>query len=230
MTLRLRLMLVTSAVVLFLFGVSEWLSYRQTAALLERHEAILMETADHAVALEKLRDTRNTMFLSVTMVRLLNVAATLIISVAVLNYVWYRVIYRPIRRLLAQINIMGRGTWKSALPVHRNDEIGELTTAFNELGQQLTSTFHHINTSSRLSALALIGSRMVREVNVARGELLAATQSLQMADRRDDRTLAAIAALNSVHSKLERLETQFQSDFDREVVEASSAEATPSAE
>jgi methyl-accepting chemotaxis protein len=230
MTLRLRLMLVTSAVVLFLFGVSEWLSYRQTAALLERHEAILMETADHAVALEKLRDTRNTMFLSVTMVRLLNVAATLIISVAVLNYVWYRVIYRPIRRLLAQINIMGRGTWKSALPVHRNDEIGELTTAFNELGQQLTSTFHYINTSSRLSALALIGNRMVREVNVARGELLAATQSLQTADRRDDGTLAAIAALNSVHSKLERLETQFQSDFDREVAEASSAEATPSAE
>ena len=53
MTLRLRLMLVTSAVVLFLFGISEWLSYRHTAALLEWHEAILVETADHAVALER---------------------------------------------------------------------------------------------------------------------------------------------------------------------------------
>lgn len=221
MTLRLRLMLVTSAVVLFLFGVSEWLSYRHTAALLKRHEAILVETADHAVALEKLRNTRNRMFLGVTTVRVLHAAVTLIISVAVLNYVWYRVVYRPIRRLLAQINIMGRGTWKSALPVHRNDEIGQLTAAFNELGQQLTSTFRHINTSSKLSALALIGNRLVREINVARGDLLAATQTLRAADRRDDRTLSAMSALSAVHSKLEQLETQFQSDFDHEVVEAS---------
>lgn len=221
MTLRLRLILVTSAVALFLFGVSEWLSYRHTAALLKQHEAILVETADHAVALEKLRNTRNNMLLSVTTVRVLHAAVTLIISVAVLNYVWYRVVYRPIHRLLAQINIMGRGTWNSALPVHRNDEIGQLTAAFNELGQQLTSTFRHINTSSRLSALALIGNRLVREISVARGELLAATQALWAADRRDDRTLSAVSALNAVHSKLEQMETQFQSDFDHEVAAAS---------
>jgi methyl-accepting chemotaxis protein len=55
---------------------------------------------------------------------------------------------------------------------NRNDEIGQLTSAFNGLGQQLTSTFRQINTSSRLSALALIGHRLVRQVNVARGEIL----------------------------------------------------------
>jgi len=221
MTLRLRLMLVTSAVVLVLFGLSEWMSYRHTAALLEQHEAILVETADHAVALEKLRTTRTKMFLSVTTVRVVHAALTLIISVAVLNYVWYRVICRPVRRLLAQINIMGRGTWKSAVPVHRNDEIGELTSAFNELGQHLTSTFRHINTSSRLSALALIGHRLVREVNVARGGILAATLILQTANHHDGPTLSAVSTLNAVHSKLEQLETLFQRDFDHEVVEAS---------
>lgn len=221
MTLRLRLMLVTSAVVLVLFGISEWLSYRHTAALLEQHEAILVETEDHAAALEKLRITRTKMFLSVTTVRVVHAALTLIISVVVLNYVWYRVIYRPVRRLLAQINIMGRGTWKSALPVNRNDEIGELTSAFNELGRQLTSTFHHINTSSRLSALALIGHRLVREVNVARGGILAATQILKTAGQGDVSTRSAISTLTTVHSTLERLETQFQRDFDDEVTEAS---------
>jgi nitrate/nitrite-specific signal transduction histidine kinase len=220
MTLRLKLMVVTSAVVLSLFGISEWLSYRQTTALLEAHEAILVETADHTVALEKLKETRDTMFQRVTTVRAVNAFVTLIIAVAVLNYVWYRVIYRPIRRLLAQINIMGRGTWKSALPVHRNDEIGELTTAFNELGQQLTSTFHHINTSSKLSALALIGNRLVREINVARGEVLSAAQTLQAANQ-DPHTLSALLAMNAVEAKLGRLETQFQIDFDRDVVEAS---------
>ena len=39
---------------------------QHTTALLERHEAILVETADHAVALEKLRATRAKMFVSVT--------------------------------------------------------------------------------------------------------------------------------------------------------------------
>jgi len=214
-------MLATSAVVLVLFGISEWLSYQHTAALLEQHEAILVETADHAVALEKLRTTRTKMFLSVTTARVVHAALKLIIFVAVLNYVWYRVIYRPVRRLLAQINIMGRGTWKSAVPVYRNDEIGELTSAFNELGQHLTSTFRHINTSSRLSALALIGHRLVRQVNVARGEILAATQTLQTANRHDGPTLSAVSTLSAVHSKLEQLQTQFQSDFDHEVVEAS---------
>lgn len=212
--------MVTSAVVLSLFGASEWLSYRQTTALLEEHEAILAATADHAVALEKLKNTRNTMFLSVTTVRVLNAALTLIISVTVLNYVWYRVIYRPIRRLLAQINIMGRGTWKCALPVNRDDEIGQLTTAFNELGKQLTSTFRHINTSSRLSALAFIGHRTMREINVVRGELLAAAQSMQ-ADNPEGATLSAMSTLSAVQSKLEQIETKFQIDFDQEVLEAS---------
>ncbi len=222
MTLRWKLILVTSAVILSLFGVSEWLSYRQTTALLQRHEAILVETADHTAALEKLRNTRNQMFLSVTSMRLLHAALTLISSVVILNYVWYRVIYRPIQRLLAQINVMGRGTWKSALPVRRNDEIGQLTTAFNDLGQQLTSTFHHIHTSSKLSALALIGTRLVREVNGASEELLAAVQTLQKDNVRNPHARPAVSALLAIHSKLKTLETQFQTDFDREVMEASS--------
>jgi methyl-accepting chemotaxis protein len=213
--------LVTSAVVLILFGISEWLSYRQTTALLAQHEAILVETADHTVALEKLRATRSNMFRSVTTVRMIHAALTLIISVVVLNYVWYRVIYRPVCLLLTQINIMGRGTWKCALPVDRNDEIGQLTSAFNGLGKELTSTFRHISTSSRLSALALIGNRLVQEVNIARGGILEATQTLQTINHHDGPTLSAICKLNSVHSKLELLEKQFQSDFDHEVVEAS---------
>ncbi|MEO8662798.1 MAG: HAMP domain-containing protein [Bryobacteraceae bacterium] len=221
MTLRLRLMLVTSAVVFVLFGLSEWMSYRQTAALLERHEAILVETADHTVALEKLQETRTKMFWSVTRMRIVHAVLTLILAVAILNYVWYRTIYRPIGRLLAQINIMGRGTWKSALPVQRKDEIGQLTTAFNDLGQQLTSTFRHINSSSRLSAMALIGHRLVREVNAARGGILTVAYTLETASHTDVPTLAAIAGLKSVHAKLEGLETRFQRDFDQEVVSVS---------
>jgi HAMP domain-containing protein len=215
MSLRIRLILVTTAVVTVLFGISEWLSYRQTAALLDEHERILVETSDHTVALQTLRATRARMFLSATTMRILHAAGTLVIAVAILNYVWYRVIYRPIRRLLSQINIMGRGTWKSALPVKRNDEIGELTTAFNDLGQQLTSTFHHINTSSKLSALALVGSRLVREVRAVREQIVSSTRSLEGCTGPAIET--AITTLTEAHGHLERLESQFQKDFDEEL-------------
>ncbi len=226
MTLRWRLVLITSAVVLVLFGISEWLSFRQTAALLAEHEAILMETADHNVALAKLRATRSRMFASVTAWRLAHALLTLIISVAVLNYIWYRVFYRPIGRLLAQINVMGRGTWKSALPVDRKDEIGELTAAFNGLGQELNSTFRHISSSSRLSAMALLGHGLLREVNVARGEILAATETLREENPRRGPARSAIIQLKAVNARLERLENKFQVDFDHEVLEVSAASAT----
>lgn len=215
MNLRVRLILLTTAVVAVLFGVSEWLSYQHTAALLDRHEAILVETADHAIALQKLRATRERMFLSVTTTRMLIAAATLVIAVAILNLVWYRVFYLPIRRLLSQINIMGRGTWKTALPVERNDEIGELTKAFNELGQQLTSTFLYINTSSKLSALALVGSRLVREVRVIRSEVAASVKALEKCS--GPAIPATIATLTAVERQLDGLEKKFENDFDREL-------------
>jgi len=215
MSLRLRLILITTAVVIVLFGVSEWLSYRQTAALLDRHEAILIETADHVVALERLRATRNSMFLSVTTVRILYAVGTLVVAVAILNYVWYRVIYRPIRRLLSQINIMGRGTWKSALPVKRNDEIGELTMAFNDLGRKLTSTFEYINTSSRLSALALVGNRLVREMVAVESQITSSRRGLD--SNTDAGIIAARETLVALEARLQDVERQFQEDFDREL-------------
>jgi methyl-accepting chemotaxis protein len=219
MSLRVKLILITTMVVTVLFGVSEWMSYQQTAALLDEHEAILIETADHTVALQKLRAARERVFLSVTTMRILHAVGTLIIAVALLNYVWYRVIFRPIHRLLSQINIMGRGTWKTELPVKRNDEIGELTTAFNDLGRQLTSTFQHINTSSKLSALALMGTRFVREISAVRGQIAASTRSLEAC--KEPQVIAATATLTAVKGQLEHLEAQFQADFDQELTAVS---------
>jgi methyl-accepting chemotaxis protein len=227
-SLRTRLILITTAVVTLLFGVSEWLNYRQTAALLDTHEAILRETADHAVALERLRVTRERMFLSTTTVRILHAVGTLLVAVAILNYVWFRVIYRPIDRLLSQINIMGRGTWSSALPVKRNDEIGQLTTAFNDLGEQLNLTFQSINSSSKLSALALIGNRMIREVTAARAQVEAAARSLASCKGRD--VAAAAATLAGAHAQLQRLEEQFEHEFQRELSAVSCERRGPAAD
>lgn len=214
MSLRIKLILITTAVVTVLFGISEWASYQQTAALLDQHEAILRETADHTVALEKLKATRERMFIGSTIMRLIHAGATLIIAVGILNYIWYRVIYRPIQRLLNQINIMGRGTWAAAIAVKRNDEIGQLTTAFNDLGQQLNSTFEHINSSSKLSALAFIGNRIMREVAAVRAQMEATSRSLESCPRRD--IVPAMVTLTAAHTQLRNLEMQFEKEFDRE--------------
>jgi signal transduction histidine kinase len=146
-----------------------------------------------------------------------------------LNLVWYRVIYRPIRQLLSQINLMGRGTWTCALPVKRNDEIGELTGAFNRLGEELTDTFRHISASSKMSALALIGNRLVREVTAVRSRVAAASHIL--GNRKDARVAAVAADLLDIERQLQALEGRFETEFDRElaVVAAGSAAAAPRA-
>jgi HAMP domain-containing protein len=216
MSLRTKLILITTAVVSVLFGVSEWLSYEQTSALLNQHEAILMETADHTVALEKLKATRERMFVSTTMMRVIHAVGTLIIAVAFLNYIWFRVIYRPIERLLSQINIMARGTWTAELPVNRDDEIGQLTKAFNGLGRELTMTFEYINASSKLSALALIGNRVIRAITTVRGQLAAVARNLQSC--KGSGIGGATSTLAAVEAQLASLETQFESEFDRELL------------
>src|SRR3954452_21019690 len=215
MTLRTKLILITTLVVTLLFGVSEWLSYRHITALLDQHESILIETTDHAVALQHLRATRDHALLSATTIRILHAAGTLLLAVAILNLVWYRVIYRPIRQLLSHMNVVGRGSWTQSLPVERNDEIGELTAAFNDLGRQLASTFRHINSSSKLSAMALIGGRVAREVAAVRVRIAGSARVLN--NRKDTRMAAVAAELGAIDERLARLETAFQADFDEEL-------------
>lgn len=217
MTLRLKLMLVTSGIVLTLFGVSEWLSYRQTSALLEQHEAILIETTDHSVALAKLQETREKMFSPVTTLRILHAVLTLAAAVAALNYVWYKVVYGPIRRLLSQINIMGRGTWHASIPVSGSDEITELAKAFNHLGAQLAETVRYINTSSQLSALALVGNRLVRQINISCGQITTAIDLLQRPTQGDARSTEGVAAvLKNINASLLSIEGHFEIAFDNQ--------------
>jgi methyl-accepting chemotaxis protein len=230
MSLRLKLILVTSGIVLMLFGISEWLSYRQTSALLEQHEAILIETADHTLALAKLQETKGRMFSHVTAMRILHAVVTLLAAVVALNYVWYRVIYGPIHNLLSQINIMGRGTWSAAVRVDGTDEIAELATAFNHLGTQLAETVRSINTSSRLSAFALVGNRMVRQINIARGQIVTAIGLLQKSGCREcQSTDAVLAALEGANSSLGSVERHFETAFERqfEKVSAEFRDARP---
>ena len=85
----------------------------------------------------------------------------------------------------------------------------------NDLGRQLTSTFRHINSSSKLSAMALLGGRLAREVAEARVRIAGSARVLNT--RKDARMAAVAAELVAVEERLARLETAFQADFDEEL-------------
>lgn len=217
LSLRLKLILITSGIVLVLFGISEWLSYQQTSALLEQHESILIETTDHRLALAKLQETRERMFSSVTTMRILHAVGTLLVTVVALNYVWYKIIYGRIQRLLAQINVMGRGNWQATVRAEGNDEIAQLATAFNQLGSQLTETVRYINTSSQLSAFALVGNRLVRSINIARGQIVTAIDLLQKSNRKEKQPREDISMiLENAASNLGAIERHFETAFERQ--------------
>lgn len=213
MTLKTRLCLSTSVAVLLLFGVSEWLSYQQTSRFLAEHERLLEETGAE-VALTAIRIEKASLFKSVTAVRLIHAVATIFVSVLLLNALWYRMVLRPLNRLLSHVNIMKRGTWESPIPVHRHDEIGQLVEAFNDLGKQLTLTVHQYAAASKLAALSLIGQRMIRRVQLA-AEHMESTGTLLRVTRSHHQAVpnSAITNLEMAARDLRDLETEFETEF-----------------
>ncbi len=217
MTLKARLCLSTSAVVLVLFGVSEWLSYQQTSQFLAEHEKLLEETGAEA-ALAAIRIEKDTMFRSVTAVRLIHAVATVLVSVLLLNALWYKMMLRPLNRLLSHVNIMKRGTWENPIPVRRDDEMGQLVEAFNDLGKQLTLTVHQYAAASKLAALSLIGQRMIRRIRLA-ADHMENTGTLLEVSRSHGLSVpgSAIKNLELAARDLRDLETEFEIEFNNQL-------------
>lgn len=217
MTLKTRLCLSTSVAVLLLFGVSEWLSYRQTSRFLAEHERLLEETGAE-VALTAIRIEKASLFQRVTEVRLIHAAATVLVSVLLLNALWYRMVLRPLNRVLSHVNIMKRGTWENPIPVHRDDEVGQLVEAFNDLGKQLTLTVHQYAAASKLAALSLIGQRMIRRIRLA-AEHMESTGTLLKVTRSHRQSVpnSAITNLEMAARDLRELEVEFEMEFNNQL-------------
>jgi hypothetical protein len=66
-----------------------------------------------------------------------------------------------------------------------------------------------------LSALALIGSRLVREITAVRDRIAGCARGLEFST--EPRVVGAVATLAAVEAHLDRLESQFEDEFDREL-------------
>jgi methyl-accepting chemotaxis protein len=217
MTLKAKLILTTTLFVVVLFGVSEWLNYRANSAFITQCKEMLEARVDHPVLLLRLEEAQSQMLARVTKLRIAHAAVTLLVAVAVLNLLWYRLILLPIRQILSHINVMGRGTWTGSIPVRRKDEIGQLALAFNELSGTLNSTIHQFAAASKLSALALLGTRMVRKINLAKDHVNGVMILLKVARQRDRNVpKAAIDNLQFTAGSLEELKEEFETQFQQE--------------
>jgi signal transduction histidine kinase len=129
----------------------------------------------------------------------------LIVIVVLTATALQRQVVRPISRLMDGIQRLGRGEPAAPLPVERQDEIGRVAEAFNEMTEQLdlarrrllTETEHSLDLEQQLRAaetLAVAGklaSSLAHEVGTplnivsGRAEFLQMSPSLDEAARRD---------------------------------------------
>ena len=144
-------------------------------------------------------------------------------DLVVLSFLWNRLVLSRLRVLLCHINWMSRGTWKASVPVRHNDEIGELTRAFNQMGERLTATVRQEAAASKLAAMALLGQHLVKNVSLAHDHLHATTMMLRRVKERDEAVSDPILwNLEAVISTLERIPAQFEEDFDHQFREHTS--------
>jgi len=87
------------------------------------------------------------------------VTAGMIFLVCLLAIALAQIFVRPIRRLETGAQRISAGDYNVAIPVTTRDEIGDLTTAFNEMGRSLTVKEDLIN-QQRREADALLNSLM----------------------------------------------------------------------
>jgi HAMP domain-containing protein len=218
MKLKTRLLLATTLTVLFVLAVSEWLSYQHTATFLREHESQMRTERDHAALVKTLRIEKQNLLTSLASLHVIHAAVTVLALAVVLNALWYRLFIRRLEVLLRHINAMRLGTWTETVPVEREDEIGRLTQAFNELGGQLTMTVQQFATASKLSGMALVGHSLVRKILLIKDHLEAVNGMLDLA-KSDGREIPepALHNLKSIIASLREIPAEFEAEFGRQL-------------
>ena len=99
--------------------------------------------------------------------RLLFLGIIVLISTLLLMWTVMQGIVKPIRMLTSATKRVAAGDFKAAIPVKRRDEIGELSTAFYTMTQELANSRDElVSRNEELSALNSITTTVSRSLNV----------------------------------------------------------------
>ena len=223
MRLKTKLLLASSAIVLVVLGISEWFGYRQMSQFLSGHEMRMASQMEHKEVLADLQRGGPALLVQLATLHTFHGIITIMALVLALNTLWSRAVLRPLADLLCHINYMGRGNWTTPVPVRSKDEIGELTEAFNALGGQLTQTVHQFASTSKLSALSLLGQSLGKNARLAADLVRASQVGLNRhAGNSGDATDPECARLQLAVKLLEEIPSLLDAEFQRELSQYSS--------
>jgi HAMP domain-containing protein len=104
--------------------------------------------------------------------------ATALAMMVGVAWVLRRAVHGPFTRMASAMNVMERGTWELDVPLWYDDEVGALTTAFNRMGRKLTRTARDFARAEKLSALAVLTTRLHRDLDSPLREIEAAASRL----------------------------------------------------
>jgi hypothetical protein len=218
MSLKTKLTLACSGVVLMLFGFSGWISHAQISAHLRQWTALLAGPGNHSTAIAHLQHDGQFLFEKLAVLWFSTAIATCLMLAAVLHHLWRNVVECRFRELIGRIEGMSRGTWTEPRREGPHDEVGGLTDAINQLGDRLSFTVHQFAAASKLSALAILGQRMVRRVVIAREHVLAIGALLEVSrERLEVVPEAALRNLEAAAAVLTAVESEFETEFQKEL-------------
>lgn len=217
MKLKTRLLLATSLTVLVVLGASELLNYFNVASFVNGHETAMAQVGHHSSLVAELARGKHDLFRRLIWLHAVHACLTVLGLIGVLHILWWRLFLRPLDCLLTHVHAMGLGTWTDPIPLERSDEIGDVIKAFNALGDQLAASVQQIAGTSRLSAIALLGGRVVRKTTLVRDHVGAL--ELILATARNEGCAipeAVIPNLAAISSELERIRDEFEALFAHE--------------
>lgn len=116
-------------------------------------------------------------------------------------------IVRPLRALTRATSALGRGDGAlPQIPVGSQDEIGELTSAFNEMAADLSRARDELVAAARLASVAEVAAGIAHEVRTPLGILRGSAQMLGRASGEDDpRRRELIAMIVDEADRIERV-------------------------
>jgi methyl-accepting chemotaxis protein len=218
MKLKTQVLLASALTILVFFGVSEVLSYRQAAEFFAQHEMRIRQEGENQALLAAFKQEKQSLLWELAALRVLSAVGAAAALFVALHWLWGRLVSRPVNLLLDRINSMSRGTWTQPIPVERPDEIGRLVREFNLLGPRLTFVAHQFAAASKLAAMALIGQRVARRTDIARGRLVKIRELLSEAPYRSQAVpQAAVDEIGKVAGELAGLAADLESEFNDEL-------------
>ena len=216
-SLKVKILLASALTVLAFLGISGVLARKHAASFFAEHEMRIQEGGQREAVLDELRREKSSLFRELASIRFLTATVAVGTLAVTLALVWRRRVSRPIALVLDRINSMRRGTWSQPLPVEQDDEIGTLMREFNHLGPELTFVAHQYAAASKLSAMALIGQRIVRRTEAARQRLLAVSELLARLPGDEPFNGTAAEQVRLVALELESVAVDFDSEFQAEL-------------